>query len=79
MGIPKGDMYTASKHAVLGVMRALHPIMEIKGIRVGCIHPFFAGKKKKKNDNFLLDLIFYIPKIPPLFLFLSSSSSLASL
>ncbi|KIM45372.1 hypothetical protein M413DRAFT_442041 [Hebeloma cylindrosporum] len=42
LGIPKGEMYTASKHAVLGVMRALHPIMEVKGIRVGCIHPFFA-------------------------------------
>ncbi|KAF8160684.1 hypothetical protein B0H34DRAFT_697678 [Crassisporium funariophilum] len=42
LGIPAGEMYTASKHAVLGVMRALHPIMELKGIRVGCIHPFFA-------------------------------------
>jgi NAD(P)-dependent dehydrogenase (short-subunit alcohol dehydrogenase family) len=42
LGIPKGEMYSASKHAVLGVMRALHPIMEAKGIRVGCIHPFFA-------------------------------------
>jgi len=25
-------------------MRALHPIMELKGIRVGTIHPFFAGR-----------------------------------
>ncbi|KAF5321689.1 hypothetical protein D9619_001530 [Psilocybe cf. subviscida] len=41
-GIPSGEMYTGSKHAVLGVMRALHPIAEIKGIRVACIHPFFA-------------------------------------
>ncbi|KAF8971278.1 hypothetical protein BDZ97DRAFT_1724500 [Flammula alnicola] len=42
MGIPMGEMYSGSKHAVLGVMRALHPILEVKGIRVGCIHPFFA-------------------------------------
>ncbi|KAF8972996.1 hypothetical protein BDZ97DRAFT_1912597 [Flammula alnicola] len=42
MGIPMGEMYSGSKHAVLGVMRALHPILEDKGIRVGCIHPFFA-------------------------------------
>ena len=42
-GIPSGELYTGSKHAVLGVMRALHPIAELKGIRVACIHPFFAG------------------------------------
>ncbi|KAF9564732.1 NAD(P)-binding protein [Agrocybe pediades] len=41
-GIPGGEMYSGSKHAILGVMRALHPIMELKGIRVGTIHPFFA-------------------------------------
>jgi len=42
MGIPAGEMYSGSKHAILGVMRALHPIMELRGIRVACIHPFFA-------------------------------------
>ncbi|KAF9050041.1 hypothetical protein BJ165DRAFT_1525332 [Panaeolus papilionaceus] len=42
MGIPLGTLYTASKHAVLGVMRSLHEILEIQGIRVACIHPFFA-------------------------------------
>jgi NAD(P)-dependent dehydrogenase (short-subunit alcohol dehydrogenase family) len=41
-GIPMGEMYAGSKHAVLGVMRSLHPIVDPKGIRVGCIHPFFA-------------------------------------
>jgi len=40
--IPGGAMYSASKHAVLGMMRSIHPTMEKKGIRVGCIHPFFA-------------------------------------
>jgi len=42
LGIPHAAMYTASKHAVLGIMRSIHPAMELKGIRVGCIHPFFA-------------------------------------
>jgi len=40
--IPRGAMYSASKHAVLGIMRSIHPTMERKAIRVGCIHPFFA-------------------------------------
>jgi len=40
--IPGGAMYSASKHAVLGAMRSIHPSMEQKGIRVGSIHPFFA-------------------------------------
>jgi len=40
--IPRGVMYSASKHAVLGMMRSIHPTMELKDIRVGSIHPFFA-------------------------------------
>ncbi|KAK7037647.1 hypothetical protein VNI00_010867 [Paramarasmius palmivorus] len=40
--IPIGPEYSASKHAVLGVMRALHPIYLQAGIRTACIHPFFA-------------------------------------
>lgn len=40
--IPNAVMYSASKHAILGVMRSIHSMMETKGIRVGCIHPFFA-------------------------------------
>ena len=42
LGIPGAGNYSGSKHAVLGVMRSLHPILEAKGIRVGCVHPFFA-------------------------------------
>ncbi|KAF8902917.1 hypothetical protein CPB84DRAFT_1775201 [Gymnopilus junonius] len=41
-GIPKGEMYAGSKHAVLGVMRSLYPSFDVKGIRIGVIHPFFA-------------------------------------
>jgi len=42
MPIPGGPLYTASKHAVLGVMRSLHLPLELQGIRIGVIHPFFA-------------------------------------
>ncbi|TFK44278.1 hypothetical protein BDQ12DRAFT_672693 [Crucibulum laeve] len=41
-GIPKAEMYSVSKHGILGLMRALHIPLELSGIRVGVIHPFFA-------------------------------------
>ncbi|KIK09846.1 hypothetical protein K443DRAFT_81785 [Laccaria amethystina LaAM-08-1] len=41
-GIPKAELYTASKHAVLGMMRSLHIPLELKCIRIAVIHPFFA-------------------------------------
>ncbi|KAF9254512.1 NAD(P)-binding protein, partial [Marasmius fiardii PR-910] len=43
LGIPSATQYTASKHAVLGVMRSMHPIYERLNIRIATIHPFFAG------------------------------------
>lgn len=42
MAIPGGPLYTASKHAILGIMRSLHFPLELQGIRIGVIHPFFA-------------------------------------
>ncbi|KAJ2917753.1 hypothetical protein MD484_g2653, partial [Candolleomyces efflorescens] len=42
VGIPKGNIYSASKHAILGLMRAMYRTLDVKGIRVSCIHPFFA-------------------------------------
>ncbi|KAF9258309.1 NAD(P)-binding protein [Marasmius fiardii PR-910] len=42
LGIPSATQYTASKHAVLGVMRSMHPIYERLNIRIATIHPFFA-------------------------------------
>ena len=36
-------MYGASKHAVLGIMRSLNPTCNAAGIRVGIVHPWFAG------------------------------------
>ncbi|KAH8806874.1 hypothetical protein DL96DRAFT_1536627 [Flagelloscypha sp. PMI_526] len=40
--IPLGTMYSAAKHGVLGVMRSLTPEFQMMGIRIGCIHPWFA-------------------------------------
>lgn len=35
-------MYSASKHAVLGFMRALFPSLRRDGIRISVVHPWFA-------------------------------------
>ncbi|KIK56877.1 hypothetical protein GYMLUDRAFT_46771 [Collybiopsis luxurians FD-317 M1] len=35
-------LYTASKHAVLGLMRSLDKPLSQQGISITCIHPFFA-------------------------------------
>ncbi|KAH8824381.1 hypothetical protein DL96DRAFT_1531608 [Flagelloscypha sp. PMI_526] len=35
-------LYSASKHAVLGLVRSLTPGFELLGIRIACIHPWFA-------------------------------------
>ncbi|KAF5343432.1 hypothetical protein D9758_011859 [Tetrapyrgos nigripes] len=37
-----GAQYTATKHAVLGLMRSLDPSFTEKGIRIATIHPWFA-------------------------------------
>jgi len=42
--IPRGALYSASKHAILGLMRSFYPEFEAKNIRIGSIHPFFAGQ-----------------------------------
>lgn len=42
-GVVGAPTYTASKHSVLGVMRSIHASCLLDGIRVGVIHPFFAG------------------------------------
>ncbi|KAJ7594455.1 hypothetical protein C8J56DRAFT_821152 [Mycena floridula] len=40
--IPTAPMYSAAKHAALGLMRSLHLVWERENIRIGIIHPFFA-------------------------------------
>jgi NAD(P)-dependent dehydrogenase (short-subunit alcohol dehydrogenase family) len=40
--VPAANLYTATKHAVLGLMRSLSLKFGRDGIRIGCIHPFFA-------------------------------------
>ena len=42
-GIARAPQYTASKHGVLGLMRALDPVAAEANIRLGVIHPWFAG------------------------------------
>jgi NAD(P)-dependent dehydrogenase (short-subunit alcohol dehydrogenase family) len=42
-GISKATQYTASKHGVLGLMRALDSIVAEEDIRIAVIHPWFAG------------------------------------
>ncbi|RXW25026.1 hypothetical protein EST38_g841 [Candolleomyces aberdarensis] len=42
VGIPSGNIYSASKHAILGLMRAMYRSLDVKGIRISVIHPFFA-------------------------------------
>jgi NAD(P)-dependent dehydrogenase (short-subunit alcohol dehydrogenase family) len=37
-----GPLYSATKHSMLGLMRALHVDLRPHGIRVGIIHPWFA-------------------------------------
>jgi NAD(P)-dependent dehydrogenase (short-subunit alcohol dehydrogenase family) len=39
-----GNLYAASKHAVLGLMRSKYPLFATENIRIACIHPFYAGK-----------------------------------
>ncbi|KZV62661.1 NAD(P)-binding protein [Peniophora sp. CONT] len=40
--IPGGPQYSASKHAVLGLMRSLHMTLEPERIRTAVVHPWFA-------------------------------------
>lgn len=42
-GVSLAPQYTASKHGVLGLMRALDPRTEADNIRIAVIHPWFAG------------------------------------
>ncbi|KAJ3982193.1 hypothetical protein F5890DRAFT_1556128 [Lentinula detonsa] len=41
--LTQAPMYTASKHAVLGIMRSLDSSFASRGLRIASIHPFFAG------------------------------------
>lgn len=41
-GIASVPQYSASKHGVLGLMRALDPVVAADNIRIAAIHPWFA-------------------------------------
>ncbi|TFK25183.1 NAD(P)-binding protein [Coprinopsis marcescibilis] len=38
-----GELYAASKHAILGLMRSLHRMLDKRGVRIACICPFFTN------------------------------------
>ncbi|PFH49765.1 hypothetical protein AMATHDRAFT_76024 [Amanita thiersii Skay4041] len=42
LALPRAEIYAATKHAVLGLMRSLHTSFALQDIRIACIHPFFA-------------------------------------
>ncbi|KAF8629223.1 hypothetical protein AX17_005806 [Amanita inopinata Kibby_2008] len=42
LSLPRGELYAASKHAVLGLMRSISITFAMQDIRTACIHPFFA-------------------------------------
>jgi len=39
---PPAPIYSSGKHAILGLMRSLEPVLALKGIRIACITPFFC-------------------------------------
>jgi NAD(P)-dependent dehydrogenase (short-subunit alcohol dehydrogenase family) len=41
-GVPLEPIYTANKHAVVGLVRSLAPVLEPEGIRINAICPGFA-------------------------------------
>jgi NAD(P)-dependent dehydrogenase (short-subunit alcohol dehydrogenase family) len=41
-GVPLEPIYTANKHAVVGLVRSLGPVLEPEGIRVNAVCPGFA-------------------------------------
>ncbi|KAF8740183.1 hypothetical protein AX14_008369 [Amanita brunnescens Koide BX004] len=42
LALPKAELYAASKHAVLGLMRSFTDQFASQDIRISCIHPFYA-------------------------------------
>ncbi|KAF8872595.1 hypothetical protein CPB85DRAFT_1237546, partial [Mucidula mucida] len=40
--LPRACLYTATKHAVLGLMRSIYPVFSDLNIRIAVLHPFFA-------------------------------------
>jgi NAD(P)-dependent dehydrogenase (short-subunit alcohol dehydrogenase family) len=49
-GVLGAPQYCASKHGVLGLMRALDPIAAQDNIRFAAIHPWFAGRRLTAFD-----------------------------
>jgi len=59
--LPGSVLYTASKHGVLGIQRAISPVCTARGIRTGSVHPWFV------ETPFIADLGEFTsgwPKVP---------------
>jgi NAD(P)-dependent dehydrogenase (short-subunit alcohol dehydrogenase family) len=41
-GVPPDPVYAATKHAVVGLVRSLGPVLEAQGIRLNAINPGFT-------------------------------------
>jgi len=65
MAIPGAPMYSGSKHGVLGLMSALHPLLEVTNIRIGCVCPFFAGSFSPSRCDKILTYSTDTAIVPP--------------
>jgi NAD(P)-dependent dehydrogenase (short-subunit alcohol dehydrogenase family) len=61
-GLAKAPQYSASKHGVLGLMRALDPVVAADNIRIAAIHPWFAGAL---TDRWTAVFVFNFDIFPP--------------
>ncbi|KAI0061324.1 NAD(P)-binding protein [Artomyces pyxidatus] len=51
--IPLAPQYSASKHAILGLMRSLHLTLAQDNIRLAVVHPWFAGASSLADTKIL--------------------------
>ena len=43
VGLPIAPVYATAKHALLGMVRSLQPVVEQDGLRITIVTPWFAG------------------------------------
>ncbi|KAJ3825503.1 NAD(P)-binding protein [Lentinula raphanica] len=69
--LSKAPIYTASKHAVLAIMRSLDVSFASRGIRIASIHPFFAGRHNLQSVDDCIPLT-PVPRIAGAILYAAS-------
>jgi NAD(P)-dependent dehydrogenase (short-subunit alcohol dehydrogenase family) len=50
-GVPPDPVYAATKHAVVGLVRSLGPVLEVSGIRINAICPGFTDTPLLSGDE----------------------------